>query len=238
MKKYFIRGVNPVILAIIGLLIIGVSFAGCRHIGAYLYGDEFYGEYYYETDSVDDYLYLPYNDTFFNGGLWDQKEMIKCVKMMFPPKIEPYFADVRYHLKAYDNWGSMLEAVLEFTIEDPVQFNGYISTLLGDRETTPFYFDNEWVEYVVADKLTCFGDIESGGVDICSFQIAKVMINYKQQRVLFVVAVEYETGGLPKNDFNVYFSRFNIDVGQYEKYTEHNEFISDIEMRERALLKD
>ena len=59
MKKYFIRGVNPVILAIIGLLIIGVSFAGCRHIGAYLYGDEFYGEYYYETDSVDDYLYLP-----------------------------------------------------------------------------------------------------------------------------------------------------------------------------------
>ena len=74
MKKYLI--------AIIGLLIIGVSFAGCRHIGAYLYGDEFYGEYYYETDSVDDYLYLPYNDTFFNGGLWDQKEMIKCVKMM------------------------------------------------------------------------------------------------------------------------------------------------------------
>ena len=241
MKKYFIRGVNPVILAIIGLLIIGVSFAGCRHIGAYLYGDEFYGEYYYETDSVDDYLYLPHNDTIFSGEFWAQGDMIEYPKLMFPPKIESYFTDIDYHLKAYGFLGTVYEVTLEFKIEDREQFKHYVSTLLGDRETTPFPFDDEWVEYVQSDKYSVYDHFYSDDPnitepDVISCHIGKVLINYEKQRIFFVVMVEYDCD-FYSYEYTNYFSRFNIDIGEYAKYTEQNEWTSYQEDRRRALFK-
>ena len=242
MKKIIIHIVLPIILSALLIWLLYIIVDNHRaDIRDFLYGEDYYGEDYYETNSLDDYLYLPHNDGFLTGGYWMQKDPIEYVKMMFPPKIEPYFSNVEYHLKASGCLEIVLEATLEFTIEDPEQFQSYVSSLLGDRETTPFPFDNEWAEYVQGDKYSVYDHFYTDDPnitewDVSSCYIGKVLINYNEQRFFFVVIDETESG-FYSYEFTDYFSRFNIDIGEYAKYTEQNDWLDAREKRRRALFK-
>ena len=151
------------------------------------------------------------------------------------------FTDIDYHLKAYGFLGTVYEVTLEFKIEDREQFKHYVSTLLGDRETTPFPFDDEWVEYVQSDKYSVYDHFYSDDPnitepDVISCHIGKVLINYEKQRIFFVVMIEYDCD-FYSYEYTDYFSRFNIDIGEYAKYTEQNDWLDAREKRRRALFK-
>lgn len=162
-----------------------------------------------------------------------EKYQKRYIDSFFPQSIQDKFINPTYSFRssAVDSCG--FEAYLEFTFEDPIQFEEFVQNSTKEMQEGTFYFDDTYLEYVFVDQETgyvCDGImldhepyIEKDGTVsyfIDSAIIAKVLINSQERRVIFVSLVVIDGGGTPTSVLSTYFERFNIDPKEYELYTE------------------
>ena len=173
--------------------------------------------------------------------------MAEYIGRLFPERIEEYFEDVTYVFKprACDTYG--FEAMLEFTIEDEVQFQTFVTEATQGLYARTFHYDPAFQEYVVYDtddgfvhdsimlgKLCCreadhgrwnggrecFADPHPGQFfSIDSAKIAKVLVNREEHRIIYAAMGVHDGGGSSTDFFCEYLERFGIDPKEYETYT-------------------
>ena len=150
----------------------------------------------------------------------------------FPESILPEFENVQYLFRSrtVDTYG--FEAYLEFSFSDSSDFEAYIqNSTIGMRKSL-FFFNNSYQEYVLLNEDTgyVYDNIllsdnsytnEEGTVHyyVNCADIAKVLVNPSELRVIYVVVAVFDGGGTDTGFLNAFFSRFGIDPKEYEQYT-------------------
>lgn len=150
----------------------------------------------------------------------------------FPEAIDPEFADIQYHFssRTVDTYG--FEAYLEFTFSDTDAMEAYLSRHTADMTRGTFYFDEAFQEYVLTNADTGYQydhitlnptpHADTDGQTyyyINHADIAKILVNPQQMRVIYVVIAVFDGGGTDTNLLNTFFTRFQIDPKAYEQYT-------------------
>lgn len=161
-----------------------------------------------------------------------EEYMHEYIGRFFPDRISDAFHDVTYvfRSRAVDEYG--FEAYLEFTINDPQYFAEYIHTVTDGLLSRAFYFDTQYQEFVVYDKSNGFiydhiqlGEKYHNGKSSQQFfqihyaKIAKILVNFDEQRVIFVALAVHDGGGSDTAFFSEFFSRFDLDPAEYAAYT-------------------
>lgn len=155
----------------------------------------------------------------------------------FPEALAPEFQDVQYHFssRTVDTYG--FEAFLEFTFSDADTMEAYLSQHTAGMTRGTFYFDNAFQEYVLTNADTGYQydhitlnptpHTDADGLTyyyINHADIAKILVNPQQLRVIYVVIAVFDGGGTDTSLLNTFFTRFQIDPKAYEQYTNQNTF--------------
>lgn len=169
---------------------------------------------YVETTDIADYANYPKVDkTDFEH---------QFIHSFFPEAIDDSFCDVIFSYKSenLDTYG--FEAYLEFRIEDPAEFNQFISTLADEDRWKPFAFDSSFKECSIENILDLDTDDPYDPESLYEYQIVqakirKILYSSENQRIIFVAIGVYDGGGVGTNYLNVFFDRFDIDPVAYEQ---------------------
>lgn len=170
---------------------------------------------YYETQDIADYGIIT--------GTNNNEEIKRRMESYFPVSIEENFQNVKYvyHAESFDD--TAVEAYLEFTIEDEEEFDEYVKRLLQGRETTTFRYDESFQEYVLWDFLFASEDYDKNTQevywDILAGCVQKVLINEKENRLIYVLIFVGNGDVSSSKGFWCYFDRFDINPEEYWKYT-------------------
>ena len=147
------------------------------------------------------------------------KEMFSAI---FPAQIEDYFQDVTYSYTAVKIDTSDFEIYLEFVLEDSDKFQEYIKEIAPAGEWLPFEYDESYLEYTYADWY--YANSGASGEYFCidSAEIAKVLIQPNEQRVITDALGVHDGGGAKTEYFTCFFDRFNIDPLEYDARPDYN----------------
>ena len=155
----------------------------------------------------------------------------------FPESLAPEFQDVQYHFssRTVDTYG--FEAYLEFTFSDADAMEAYLNRHTAGMTRGTFYFDEAFQEYVLTNADTGYQydhitlnptpHTDADGQTyyyINHADIAKILVNPQQMRVIYVVIAVFDGGGTDTSLLNTFFTRFRIDPMAYEQYTNQNTF--------------
>ena len=179
----------------------------------------------YETNDVADYGVIK--------GNYDNERPRAFVFSFFPEKIEEYFSDVSYHYKAKKGDTYAYEMYLEFVIQDTQTYSNFITDVIGDNTSEPFYFDSSYQVYYASNYLTLSPAItisrnnkseppvvkedKSKPPVIDNAKIGAVLFSDAEQRIIFWALGAYDGGGTSTDELNYFFNRFGINPWVYEK---------------------
>lgn len=154
------------------------------------------------------------------------------ITSFFPDSIKPVFVNPTYRFSSrnIDTYG--FEAYLEFTFDSQEQFEEHLEKSTKGMKKGTFFFDNDYLEYVMVNQDTgyvydtislssnSFTD-DSGMTHyrIDYADIAKILVNPKERRVIYIALAVFDGGGSDTRLLNSYFSRFEIDPIEYQQYT-------------------
>ena len=109
---------------------------------------------------------------------------------------------------------------LEFEIQDTDKYASFISNVVGDEDTEPFYFDPTYQAYYISNYMMIF---ESSAEDrppyIENAKIGLVLFSEEEQRVIFFALGMFDGGGANVEELGFFFNRFGIDPLEYEERT-------------------
>jgi len=147
------------------------------------------------------------------------KELFSAI---FPAQNEDYFQDVTYSYKATNIDTYDFEIYLEFVVEDTDKFQKYIKEIAPAEEWTPFAYDETYLEYTYSDWYDA--DPSDSGEYFCigSADIAKILIQPNEHRVITVALGVIDGGGAKTEYFTCFFDRFNIDPLEYAERPDYN----------------
>ena len=150
----------------------------------------------------------------------------------FPEAISPEFENMQYSFcsRTVDTYG--FEAYLEFTLPDMDALEAYLQENTEGMASGTFHFDEAYTEYVLWNEDSAYrydhlqlsdssyAD-ESGNLQyyIDNADIAKILVNPAELRVIYVVLAVFDGGGTDTGFLNTFFSRFDIQPWDYEAYT-------------------
>lgn len=140
---------------------------------------------------------------------------------IFPPRIEDTFSDVTYNYTAGNIDTYDFEIFLEFTIADKAEFQKYMNGIAPTEEWLPFEYDEKYLEYAYSDWY----DVDPGYKDryaIERAEIAKVLINPEEQRIITVALGVHDGGGARTDDLSYFFNRFHIDPVAYAERPDYD----------------
>ena len=179
----------------------------------------------FETNNIADYGVIK--------GNYDNERPREFVFSFFPEKIEEYFSDVSYHYKAKKGDTYAYEMYLEFMIQDTQTYSNFITDVIGDNASEPFYFDSSYQVYYVSNYLTLSPAItisrnnkseppvvkedKSKPPVIDNAKIGAVLFSDAEQRIIFWALGAYDGGGTSTDELNYFFNRFGINPWAYEK---------------------
>lgn len=177
---------------------------------------------HYETYSVEDYGKYP-------GRA--EEYMTGYISRFFPEQITDDFQNVNYAFRRSNVDEYSFEAYLEFTFDSLDTFQSHVREATDGMIQRTFAFDSEYKEYVLYDNDSGFvyDHLQLGreytDEDITSYQIhyakiAKILVNYEEQRVIYVALALHDGGGTNTAFLRSYFDRFNIDPKEYAIYTQ------------------
>ena len=154
-------------------------------------------------------------------GMNDDELAKELFSELFPEQIDESFKDVKYSYTAenIDQWD--FEIYLEFVIEDKVQFQEYVRNLdASDMLCKTFRYDENYLEYVYSDWYEI--QFNQGDNTISNTEIAKVLINPDEQRIITVALGVVDGGGAYVYDYTCFFDRFGIDPVEYTERPDYN----------------
>ena len=197
--RHYFR-VFRLLLIISGILII-ILLTGCEYEVT-------------EYNSLDDYGIIT--------GNYDNKPAEEVFAELFPEAIPESFADPVYHYKAEKCADSTAyEIALEFSMDDPDDFEKYVESVSSEGELLVFPYDNEYLYYPISsqsfilnsDNSTkpcseCDGKPEH--YHIASARIAMLIVQPEIRNVILFGMGVADGGGVSTYDLNWIFSRFNI----------------------------
>lgn len=198
-----------------------VSCTGCNQsISDALYEfyyDEIYGSFfqtYFTASGVESYGIIDGNGTDVRA-----KELFA---ILFPPEIKDSFQDITYEYKAagLDSWS--FEIYLEFVLEDSAEFQEYVNGIAPSESWLPFEYDETYLEYIYSDWYDAKYHVPEDYYSIDSAEIAKILINTEEQRIITVALGVHDGGAAEAYDFTVFFDRFQIDPMEYTKRPDYN----------------
>lgn len=179
----------------------------------------------FETNDIADYGIIK--------GNYDNERPKEFVFSFFPKTIEDYFSDVSYHYKAKKGDTYAYEMYLEFMIQDTQTYSNFITDVIGDNDSEPFYFDSSYQVYYVSNYLTLSPAItinrnnkseppvvkedKSKPPVIDNAKIGAVLFSDAEQRIIFFALGAYDGGGTSTDELNYFFNRFGINPWVYEK---------------------
>ena len=170
---------------------------------------------YYETTNIADYGKYRGNN--------DNKSVREFINSFFPEEISSEFENPKYiyHAKKFDAYA--FEAYLEFTISDENTFQQYLKNVTNNASTESFEYDQNFVEYVIADELTISispseQKLETPGDYAIQYaKIGKILFNDDTNTVIYIALGVYDGGGVSTSYLCEYFTRFQIDPAQYDE---------------------
>lgn len=205
---------------IIGAILAFFVFAGLVY---FLVDIENHGQpTYYETYAIEDYGNYP-------GRA--EEYMNNYISVFFPDHISDDFQNVQYAFRRSNVDTYAFEAYLEFTIDSADAFQCHVQEATTGMIPGTFHFADDYQEYVLYDSNSGLlydhlqlgrEYLESG---IASYQIhyakiAKILVNYEEQRVIYVALALNDGGGTRTSFLRTFFERFNIDPKEYALYTQ------------------
>ena len=180
--------------------------------------------YSYQTSSVDDYGQFPGQS---------EKYMTEYIGRFFPNELSDDFTEVTYCFTRSDIDTYSFEAYLEFTISDSEAFREHVANAVTGLEENIFSFDETFREYVLSSpenpSYLCdcillgdhYSDEDTGEMlyYIEFADISKILVNYEEQRVIYVALALHDGGGTDTGLLGTFFRRFGISPKDYEAYT-------------------
>ncbi len=155
------------------------------------------------------------------GNYLKEKEFKKFTTALLPEKLEDYFENVEYScLLGQDDVAN--EVFLRFNITDTDKYYAYKQSVLGENETTPFYYEEGCEQYAIWDQF--YEEPSDKYFFISCVRILKVLFCDKTQTVTYIALYSpYTSPVLYPPDFS-YFEKFGIDVaeGYHGAFAEHN----------------
>lgn len=153
-------------------------------------------------------------------GNYDNESPRKFVSSFFPEKIEDTFSDVTYHYKAIKLDTYAYEMYLEFVIEDEESFNSFLSGVIGDNSSEPFYFNSTFYVCYISNYMTLGESLgEEKTLYFSEAKVGLILYSEEEQRIIFTALGVYDGGGTLVDDLCFFFSRFGIDPQEYEMRT-------------------
>ena len=170
-------------------------------------------EWYIVTD-VESYGILEGN------GYTRANELFSAI---FPAQIEDCFQDVTYSYKEAENIDTYdFEIYLEFVLDDSDKFQEYIKKIAPAEEWRPFEYDDTYLEYTYSDWYDADPSDSREYFCIGCAEIAKVLIQPNEQRIITVALGVNDGGGARTEYFTCFFDRFNIDPIEYAERPDYN----------------
>lgn len=177
----------------------------------------------YETHDIADYgIYIGNSEEY----------MYEYIDRFFPAEISEDFQDVTYVFRSRAVDEHAFEAYLEFVIEDEAAFEEHVRLATDGFVSGTFHYDRSFQEYVlhnnstgmVYDHIMVRGKYsnEEGTANFYQIEdaaIAKILVDYDAQRVIYIAMSVFDGGAADTEFFNEYFNRFGIDPKDYEEYT-------------------
>ncbi|MBO5078640.1 MAG: hypothetical protein J6B67_03025 [Oscillospiraceae bacterium] len=153
-------------------------------------------------------------------GNYDNQSAEEFITSFFPQRIETFFSDVKYVYRAKQLDSYAYEAFLEFSIEDEALFREYVSNATEYAQLTPFEYDSSFMECNISDfiEFRAYFDADDVGparYHIGYASIGKILINQSENRLIYVAIGVYDGGGVHTAFLREFFTRFNIDPGEY-----------------------
>ena len=218
-RKY-IKPLVIVIGSVLGVVLALYAFAGLMYLLVYI---ENRGQpTHYETDSIENYGDYP--------GIAEEY-MTNYISRFFPDQILDDFHNVQYafHRSNVDTYS--FEAYLEFTVDSADAFHKHVQEATEGMIQGTFVFDSDYQEFVlydsdsgiVYDHLQLGREYTEDGItshQIHYAKIAKILVNYEEQRVIYVALALHDGGGTRTSFLRSYFERFSIDPKEYALYTQ------------------
>jgi hypothetical protein len=112
---------------------------------------------------------------------------------------------------------------LEFVIEDPTEFQAYVTEIAPSEDWLSFEYNEAYLEYTYSDWYDGDYNSDRGYYDVASVGIEKVLMNPEEQRIIIVALEVRNGGGIRSDDFTQFFHRFGIDPVEYAKRPDYNE---------------
>ena len=159
----------------------------------------------YEITDISQYRTIP-------GTNYYGKYIAKYSNLVMPKQIEDFFIVEKYSLK-FDDWDEIHEEYLEIRIEDETQYQEYIESIIDNKETKEFFYDKNYIEYVVNDEL-CFEEY-MGTKGISTAKIQKILFSDDINTIIFLSIAKEHNDGLEPADMLYYFEKFSIDGATY-----------------------
>lgn len=164
----------------------------------------------YETNDVAQYGKIKGN--FVND------EPKNLIFSFFPEEIDDPFTDITYHYKAKKGDAYAYECYLEFVIEDAESFAEFLDRNVDQEKATVFKYDKEYMDYTISNIFSMDEKHQSalGGYSIGYAKCGKILYSIEEQRLIYFSLGVYDGGGTDTTELCYLFSKFNIDVTQYQ----------------------
>ena len=152
------------------------------------------------------------------GNYLKEKEFKKFATALLPEKLEDYFENVEYScLLNYLDSGN--EVFLRFDITDTDKYYAYKQSVLGENETTTFYYDENWEQFALFDEFSMDESSSNPGEVVLSYiKILKVLFCDKTQSVIYVAIHSPYSSPVYHSSRFVYFTKCGIPLCITEEY--------------------
>lgn len=159
-------------------------------------------------------------------GNYNNEAPKEFIFRFFPETIEDSFSDVTYHYFArkFDTYG--YEVYLEFTIEDPGEFQEFLADHIPTDDICPFSYDDTFMEYTISNVLMSEPwEAYPGDYSVEYAEIGRILVCEEEQRFIFSAIGVYDGGATRASDLSYFTNRFGIDWPDFQNsaYATHQD---------------
>lgn len=164
----------------------------------------------YETNDIADYGKII--------GNFNNREPEAFIFSFFPNEIKSHFSDISYHYKAKQGDEFAYECYLEFVIEDSVTYRDFLESCTNANKSIVFQYNEAFMEYTISNILDIdwTSPNDKCGYPICYAEIGKILYCEEEQRIIFFALGTWDGGGTDTSELNYFFTKFDIDVIEYQ----------------------
>lgn len=161
-------------------------------------------------------------------GTSDKDAVEELINSFFPYEIQDNFEDVTYTYKAQKCGVYSFEAYLEFTIDDPEEYEYFVKSHVKWIVGQEFPYDSSFTEYTISDVIQpnvadteqlinnepiSHGFKEDFNIEYCD--IRKILCCPEEQRIIFVAICVGEDALTSTEFLCTFFDRFDISPREY-----------------------